>query len=167
MWTRLSIHRFFGSEILQSSHLDEFLDKNAMSYGLTQRPPSEDFASAWQVPAAAVEHLAGQVGLLQSASNHPFATLDRCSIANGSEGWMKTRHSQPGAAAARFAHCEPAPGLHSSCLASSAAYSVLTMSQTAAELVPPLPALVVPALPPAGEPACAPPADVPAIPALL
>lgn len=138
-----------------------------MCQGLTQRPPSDDFASAWQVPAAAVEHLAGQLGLLQSSSNQAFATLDKCSIANGSAGWMKTRHSQPGAAAARLVHCEAAPGLHSSCLASSAAYSVFVLSQRAAELAPALPPFDVPALPPAAEPACAPPADVPAMPALV
>lgn len=61
-----------------------------------QRPPDGNFASAWQVPVAAVEHLAGQAGMLQSASNQPLATFDKCSMANGSLGCMNTRHSSAG-----------------------------------------------------------------------
>ena len=101
--------------------------------------------------------------MLQSASNHPFATLDRCSMANGSLGCMKTRHSQPGAAATLFAHCEPALGLHASCFSSSVAYSALTAPHTA--LAPPaLPAplaLPPPPSPVATPPVAAPPAPVP------
>ena len=58
----------------------ELRENRASAYGVRQLPPSGDFASAWQVPVAAVEHFAGQVGMLQSASNHRF------SIANGLPG---------------------------------------------------------------------------------
>lgn len=75
---RLSIHWSFGSEILASEHHTRRMRQNrASAYGVRQLPPSGDFESAWQVPVAAVEHFAGQVGILQSASNHPFATLER------------------------------------------------------------------------------------------
>jgi hypothetical protein len=56
------------------------------AYDETQRPPSGALASAWQLPAAAVEHCVGQLGMLQSASNQPLAIFESCSIAKGSVG---------------------------------------------------------------------------------
>src|SRR4051812_43174881 len=65
---------FFGNPVQRHGFI---------AHGVMQRPPSGDFPSAWQVPAVAVEHFAGQVGLLQSAPNQPSARFESCSIAKG------------------------------------------------------------------------------------